>query len=307
MVMVEAPAIVRAETLGKYADILRVGRLVVNGIAIGWDTRMSNDEQLVAFCNSYTSALRQLPELAVATDEALVNSAHLVCKALSINYALSEVLQLLRQKLGEEGATCTIKAKKLSGQQFPVDYGIDILPGRIARAYVNWKGRGNILTCDPRTAKMKVRGTLSHVETEFPLEPSEHGFKPTYRFHIEYHSGSRISQLTSIIAQPFKCSAGISPQHRRPVSLCPTEDLASLLGSSIDDRSELDYEIGADEARLGPVASNLEPVRVGARGLGDCFEACTQVFNLVSPVCFHGLVVRDKAPRLACGLQVLAD
>jgi len=77
----------------------------------------------------------------------------LFCKVVSINYVLCEVLQIVKEKVGKE---CSINT---TGRG--LDYCVEMQPDHIMRVHLTWKEKGNIMHCDPRTAKKQVKGTLS--------------------------------------------------------------------------------------------------------------------------------------------------
>merc|ERR1719330_1997011 len=101
---------------------------------------------------------------------------------------MSDLLQLLEKKLNgprvsDPADMCSIRTSGDEGQSL-VGYAVDVRPGNMLRAQLTWRSRGNIVSCNPKTAARKVRGTLFHVETEFPLELGRN-FVPTYRFHAD--------------------------------------------------------------------------------------------------------------------------
>eukprot|EP00928_Gymnodinium_smaydae_P005035 TRINITY_DN11733_c0_g1_i3.p1 TRINITY_DN11733_c0_g1~~TRINITY_DN11733_c0_g1_i3.p1 ORF type:complete len:125 (+),score=19.83 TRINITY_DN11733_c0_g1_i3:151-525(+) len=103
----QLPPPVAEELLRRYADILRVGRLTVNGRVTAWDTDTSTEFQLRGFCESLGRRLRDLlPDFAKKDPASLTLASFWLCKAVSINYVLIEVLLLIRQRLG---MFCTIE------------------------------------------------------------------------------------------------------------------------------------------------------------------------------------------------------
>jgi len=103
-----------------------------------------------------------------------------VCKAVSINYALIEVLLLVRRKAG---CMCTIETTDALGGL--VSYVIEARPDQMVHIRLCWRGKNNIVYRDPLTASRKVKGTLSCMETEFPLPPVKR-FAPAYRLHLQF-------------------------------------------------------------------------------------------------------------------------
>jgi hypothetical protein len=190
------PQLLADEVLRQYADVLRVGHVVVNGKDVSWDTSASNSVQLHHFTVEFVKALRQCPELSNLDDSTFCNTAYWFCKVVSINYALSEVLDLLTQKIG---AVCSINTCTKGGQsQSLVSYRVDVRSKHAMRVSMAWQGKDNVVACDPKTGKRRSKGTLSRVETVFPLPP-DFDFVPTYTLHMRL-KGSRTSRLISAVA-----------------------------------------------------------------------------------------------------------
>mmetsp|Transcript_132366 Transcript_132366/g.264017 ORF Transcript_132366/g.264017 Transcript_132366/m.264017 type:complete len:427 (+) Transcript_132366:31-1311(+) len=177
---IDLPSPVTQEILRRYADVLRVGSVHVNGQVVRWDTRTSTEGQLWNFSEALFNRLRQLPELSKASDEVLHQATYWVCKAVSINYALMEVLLLVRRKAG---CMCTIETADDLGCL--VTYAIEVRPDQMVHIRLCWRGKNNIVYRDPLTASRKVKGTLSCMETEFPLPPVKR-FAPCYRLHMKF-------------------------------------------------------------------------------------------------------------------------
>jgi len=235
------PEPVAQELLKRYADVLRVGRLAVNGGVVTWETAASTASQLHGFCLSLHSALRQLPEAAGLGEPVLQRAAFWLCKALSINYALAEVLHLLSRRVG---ALCCIETQG-EGSDGPVHYG-----ARLNRVYrsngmkhayrhtlgvsVDWRGRDNIVCRDPATAERTVKGTLSRLETEFPLPPAR-GFAPKYSLQVQLRR-SLASQFLSSVSCSESCTeagycdapgAAAAPEREELLCLEPLAPLRS--------------------------------------------------------------------------------
>lgn len=240
------------EVLCQYADVLRVGSLTLNGVRVSWDTSSSNSGQLESFNSKFLTALRRVPGLSCASVVDFCQVSHWFCKAVSINYALSEVLMLLQERLGERfGAVCSVRTCASDGTQL-VSYSV-IVGCTTMRVQVRWTGKGNIICCYPKTGQSKVKGTLSHVETEFPLAP-EADFRPTYRIHMKLRR-SRTRRLLSKVTRPFigpgRCPPveEVSPEAPLRSSSCSTPpgddksfDSPGLSGSASTTSSNLSVE-----------------------------------------------------------------
>mmetsp|Transcript_5538 Transcript_5538/g.8631 ORF Transcript_5538/g.8631 Transcript_5538/m.8631 type:complete len:555 (+) Transcript_5538:87-1751(+) len=171
------PKAVSEEIVRRYADVLRVGRLVVNGRDMEWDTDKSTEMQLRSFCSSLFTRLSEvLPDLAKTNPEVLRFTAYWYCKAVSINYALIEVLLMIKEKVG---VLCTIETRE-TGVGSLVEYVLEAAPRtNLLRVSLRWRKDNNIVYRDPEKSECQVKGSLWSVATEFSLPPKE-GFLPAY-------------------------------------------------------------------------------------------------------------------------------
>lgn len=210
------PDLAAKEILRQYADVLRVGRLHVNGAVVTWPTGSSLEGQLQCFSAVLHAALQQLPEADGLSDANLHQAAYWLCKALSINYALADVLDLVSRKAG---AVCTIETG--SGASV-VDYGVMLRKvfhdsrasgrprsfGHLLNASLYWKERDNIIYRDPETAARTVKGTISRLETEFPMPPMR-GFTPKYTLQVEFQKSPLSQFMSRMVCSDVTCEPGI--------------------------------------------------------------------------------------------------
>jgi len=170
------------EIVRQYSDVLRVGSLTVNGEVLRWDTSATGEELLKGFCEVFFAKLQTLEELQGLDEAILHQAAYWLCKAVSINYALVEVLNLLRSKVGR---ACSIQSSKNGGHggNSLVHYMVEVLPERVLKASIVWESEGNVISCDPGTASRRVSGTVSSLATEFNLPPDE-TFMPAYSLQM---------------------------------------------------------------------------------------------------------------------------
>jgi len=226
MATVNRPCPVTQEILRRYADILRVGSIEVNSQTIRWDTKTSTEGQLQNFSDVLFDRLRHLPELIRASDETLRQSTFWVCKAVSINYALYEVLMLVRRKAG---CMCTIETEDLKGGL--VSYAIEVRPDQMVHLRLCWRGKDNIVYRDPKTASRKVKGTLSCVETKFPLPPVKR-FAPAYKLHMKFKRSLAAKFASTMACKDAKKKQGAAetvliedPLLSKPVAPAATAEL----------------------------------------------------------------------------------
>lgn len=174
----ELPASIVEEILTKYADILRVGLLTMNGEPLTWDTCGSKEKQLQNFSTTFCSKLQSvLPEQ--LAEDVLRRTVYWVCKSMSFDYVLIEVILLLQQRVG---CMSTIVTQNKNGTL--VDFCIDVLPGPRLHVYLKWRGTGNIVEVSPETGIRKVKGTFFELSTEFKLPPDQ-SFVPEYKLKLQ--------------------------------------------------------------------------------------------------------------------------
>eukprot|EP00930_Biecheleria_cincta_P027380 TRINITY_DN19244_c0_g1_i1.p1 TRINITY_DN19244_c0_g1~~TRINITY_DN19244_c0_g1_i1.p1 ORF type:complete len:469 (-),score=72.44 TRINITY_DN19244_c0_g1_i1:17-1372(-) len=183
-----------AEVLRRYSDLLRVGRLRVNGEVVTWETNTSTELQLQSLSDNLGAKLREL--LPEQEPSVLSQAVLCLCKAVSINYALIEVLLLVRQRLG---VFCTIETREDNGGA-TVEYVLDVLPGPSLRASLEWSKAGNIIYRDPHTGSKKVKGTISNLSARFKLPPTP-GSVPDYRVEMRLRK-----TFVAHVATKFVCS-----------------------------------------------------------------------------------------------------
>jgi len=200
------PQPVAQEILRRYADVLRVGSLEVNGDIVRWKTDTSNELQLHHFSEALFGKLRRLPELAQASDEVLRQASYWVCKAVSINYALIEVLLLVKRRVG---AMCTIETWGDAGGL--VSYSIEARPTQVIHVRLSWRGKNNIVYRDPLTAAKRVKGTLSCLETEFSLPPARR-FAPCYRLHVKFEKTMAARLVSTVTCGDSRRGCGAFPE-----------------------------------------------------------------------------------------------
>jgi len=195
---VAVPQPLADEILQQYADVLRVGSVRVNGAEVCWDTSGSTRSQLQAFSMAFCGALRKLPESKSLEDSVLCQAVYWFCKVVSINYVLCEVLDVVKEKVGKE---CSIKTTGRAGRII-MEYGVEVQPDQMMRVHVSWREKGNIVHCDPKTAKKQVKGTLSSLATVFPMPPNP-CFIPTYSLDMDVKKSYK-QRLISGVAYAVK-------------------------------------------------------------------------------------------------------
>jgi len=193
------PPAVNQEVLRRFADLLRVGRLNLNGHVVSWETDTSTECQLQGFCACVCSNLRELlPELAQKDPMALRLAPYWLLKSVAINYALIEVVLMIRQRVG---VFCTIETREEGGGPL-VEYGVDVLPGPALRVSLTWSRGDNIIYRDPRIGTKKVKGSFTKLSTEFQLPPNP-GVIPAYTLQMQLRRS-----LASKVVSKLACGGG---------------------------------------------------------------------------------------------------
>lgn len=214
------PVAIKDEILRRYADVLRVGSVRVSrqggdpggGDVVSWDTDTSTELQLRGFCEAFFGKLRGMPELEGTCDAALGQAVYWYCKAVSINYALIEVLLLVKRKVG---TMCTIETRQEGGGKL-VEYAVQVRGPPVRGLVVSliWRGKDNIVYRNPVTCQSEVKGTLSCLETEFGIPP-EHGFAPAYNLRMRFKK-SLARRFVTHVQGAVVCS-GFPSEKGKPV------------------------------------------------------------------------------------------
>jgi len=278
----DVPQPLAAEILQQYADVLRVGRVIVNGAEVCWSTAGSTASQLKAFSEAFCEALRKLPESQELEDAVLSQAVYWFCKVVSINYVLCEVLQVVKAKVGKE---CSISTSSRGGRSI-VDYCVEVRPDEMMRVHLVWSEKGNIVHCDPITSKKTVKGTLSSLATEFPIRASA-CYIPSYSLHMKVNKSYKqkmISKVTCVAKgrrrQSGECVFIETPLHSSsPLSLdagtiCSTEAPSCLTSEdSVDSIFSWDDNWDASS----PVHSVASPLRSQASPVTASPSGCTSM------------------------------
>jgi hypothetical protein len=278
---VHVPQPLAAEIVQQYADVLRVGRVRINGSEVCWSTSGSTPSQLKALIAAFCGALRKLPDMQDVEDGVLCQALYWFCKVVSINYALFEVLHVINEKVGKE---CTIRTTGKGGKSI-VEYSVEVRENQLMSVKVSWSEKGNIVYYDPKTAKKTVKGTLSSLMTEFPMQPNAL-FTPTYSLDFQVNTSykqkliSKIACATTnhrgrgscmLLDTPLHSSSSLSLE--ASLTACSTEGPSSLPSEcSVDSWQQLDAL---------PSYESWEPPSPLSEG--ELFPA---------PLCFHVRSVR---------------
>lgn len=109
------------EVLKEYADLLRVGRLTVNGVIVRWRVHGNNARALDCFLSAFKARVNMIfPDL-----EDWGMFAYTVLKAISINFALYEVTEYIRSALETENMITILTYSSASKQQI-LEYGVHL-------------------------------------------------------------------------------------------------------------------------------------------------------------------------------------
>lgn len=159
------PTLVAKSIVNHYADVLRVGRLHLNGVDITWDTSGTTELQLQSFVDRLYTSLRHKMSVSVP-DSVLHQAMFYVCKSLSFNYAIFGYMLQLHESLGFMSTIETVDDGGLI-----VSYEVDTLRWPHVKVDLIWRRGDNILQISPDKGTRVVRGTLLSLGTEFPVPP----------------------------------------------------------------------------------------------------------------------------------------
>lgn len=262
---------VELEILRQYADVLRVGRVKLNGEIISWACGGTPQQKFVGFCDAFFAGLRRLSELASIEDAVLQRTAYWFCKVVSINYVFADVLRLVEQKVG---VVCSIETSSAGGEGL-AEYNAEVRQttsaGPSLCVGIDWKGLDNIVYLHPATAEREVKGTLTRLETEFTLPPKS-GFMPTYSLQMSLrHGATRImSQAARYdrrarLAESFHQDGPVLLQLSLPLEGHPEEEPASRMATSA---SSPNLAVAADSQMSTSASSPTLATAAPAVGLG---------------------------------------
>ena len=109
------------EVLKEYADLLRVGRLTVNGVIVRWRVHGNNARALDCFLSAFKARVNMIfPDL-----EDWGMFAYTVLKAISINFALYEVTEYIRNDIGTDNMITILTYDSASKQQV-LHYAVEL-------------------------------------------------------------------------------------------------------------------------------------------------------------------------------------
>lgn len=203
--------------LAEHGDILRAGRLRVNGEVLEWapTSQVSPEESL----QSLVDAFEQTPEIPSGWHGQLDELVYCVMKSLSFQFALMDVLTTLRSHF-KLSAMPSIAS---DGMQYAINVscaGCD--------ACVLWPKRASIFTVDPETGKRQLYGAIGSVRTDFQFPPFP-GAVQAYQiemrvpkwcigpFRLSFQK--RVAVHTDEPLMPAEAEAAPSPPNSRPT--CP--------------------------------------------------------------------------------------
>eukprot|EP00450_Noctiluca_scintillans_P001723 CAMPEP_0194488530 /NCGR_PEP_ID=MMETSP0253-20130528/8419_1 /TAXON_ID=2966 /ORGANISM="Noctiluca scintillans" /LENGTH=348 /DNA_ID=CAMNT_0039328905 /DNA_START=74 /DNA_END=1120 /DNA_ORIENTATION=- len=243
------PSAIASAILASYADIVRVGKLDLNGEELTWDTHGTTEQQLNRLASRLFDELRNHSASAQARDVDLHQAIFYICKSVSFNYALfSFMLQLYETT----GYMSTIETTDREG--LLVNFDIDATQWPQVSTSILWRRGDNILQVDPALGTRVVRGSLSMLSTEFSVPPPPN-FIPQYDAKMSIKRRSAVGVVgTWCGAMPITM---VEPDH--PLSEdFPAECLSSADSIFMLDGSECGF---ADEHEV----SQRQPGCCGAR------------------------------------------
>ncbi|EER00481.1 hypothetical protein Pmar_PMAR018364 [Perkinsus marinus ATCC 50983] len=176
----------------KYADLLRVGELWINGEPTRWRTKGYGKEAWFDnFELAFRARLRQLersglvPPCDLASEITLV---YWVCKLTSINYCLWEICSYIQQSL-EKSRMVILETFDSSNPTLSIlEYSLTLVGAATGTICMRWTKDNNIMYVN-RHGQRRCKGTMKTIETQVPLrllsDPEVENFRPIYDVDME--------------------------------------------------------------------------------------------------------------------------
>jgi len=280
-----------AEVLQSHRDVLRVGRVTVGSAKVPWQTAGSSDgEILERYLCAVGQAILREPLFAGSERDARC-AACWYCKAVSINYVFADVLRLLGERIGASGLTIeTLDAKKRHLVEYKVDIVLDMVSGPQLRASLVWNGKGNLIARKSRSAKQSTKGTVSLLETCFPLPPSQ-GFVPSYR--VAFRVSKPRMSLKKASSEEIRFSASSALADSCAVQECPREFVDSDMGQDVAHVSATDLGLGSSCSSSGSNSRRRCGNKSGSSDSGSS--------SPTRPACVHeAMAIEDVSAQAHC-------
>jgi hypothetical protein len=219
------PESMTKEVLNHYADIVRTGQMHINDVPLSWEVTGNTSRDFDTFGSAFFRRVMRLNSDVGVDGKTLSLSLYWVCKVVSVNFALIEVMDWLRLKTN--GSFVTVHMRSNDGDN--AQYHLTVLPGFRFRVGLKWLWEGNVLEVCPNGSK-EVRGTLSKMYTEFDVPPKQ-DFVPTFTFKFKLAKAHFLASLgrarrfteTFELASPHPIHGDSCEEHTESfVALSPT-------------------------------------------------------------------------------------
>lgn len=164
--------------LAQYSDVLRPGRMTLNGVWLEWDppSRGSIEHSLVSFADALCSSGKVPKDWVADVDEL----TYCILKSLSFQFALMDVLEALK----EEFRLVLCPTIPTSGMQYAVALSeVECL------SQVLWPADSKIFTADPDSDIKRYYATIAALRTSFAF-PAKPGVPQKYR--VEMRAPQRV-------------------------------------------------------------------------------------------------------------------
>ncbi|KAF4655919.1 hypothetical protein FOL47_009223 [Perkinsus chesapeaki] len=182
----------RREILNKYADLLRVGELWINGQPTRWQTGgFGKEGWFDHFELAFRARLRELERAGLVPPCGLADEITLiywVCKLTSINYCLWEICSYIRESLEKSRMIILETFDPVDPTESILVYSLTLVGAATGSICMSWTKGNNIMYVN-RHGERKCKGTVKTIETQVPLrlldDSDVETFKPIYDVDME--------------------------------------------------------------------------------------------------------------------------
>jgi len=195
------------------ADIVRTGKLLLNGNLLTWDVTGCMEKDFHSCRDAFLHELRHAFPHYGMDDSTMAEMFRCTCKAPCANYMLIRVVTKLRELLQvQEEAFLTLPTVNEDGVL--VEYFVNVNPAcKRLCVGLRWPWTENIVEITPCGSRT-IRGTLTSIQTEFDCPPPR-GYKPQYRLCLNLNRSrwglKKTCVCTIDVSEPLGESDSLDP------------------------------------------------------------------------------------------------
>lgn len=183
-----------------FLDVIRIGKLLLNGLLITWESSNGREQDLCCFFNAIMPPMRTLVDSDV-TDATLAEMIAFAFKAISTDFILKDMHDKVKQLLSMEQTDMLNVSMENDKEGLTVDYFLNV-SHHCESMYlgIRWTWNGNILEITPDCERI-VRGTVSSIHTEVDcndLINKSPGYRPTYKLVFGSPTSSTVAASSTL-------------------------------------------------------------------------------------------------------------